>query len=393
MRTVEIVGVFGKGFHTVKNPGGGLDYVVGDQTGGRTFAPGSQVLAGSVTGLPGEAILGGPPPGKKGSSRAGGRFRRPGRRVTPPPSGNQYAFYDSGSVAYAWIYQDATWVSDRGTIASPGGQAYGVILSDEAGAVGVGSLLLDDEPTFRVWDVVGSTTYSRTAPAGWAMRRPVHYGAYLWWPEIEIPDGSSPTVQCRLVKSDCDFTNATVVGTWTSGTLTSNIDDTLLSVWGLALGAAHVWFRYSCSAPLEHAYIEVRLPTDGSAATERASTSDEIEYANPPVYGVCQPPADGSLILTVGLPNVASGIVFRKPDDVTTAPASYWPLAFWGEDETFGASNLNAVGNTLQVCGQLSADTVLRAGIATAPTELAASFTPTNHPSVGQPPEVMFYFD
>lgn len=78
LRPGQIVGAYGKGYSIVVNPGGTQRYIVRNQAGNRTWAPGAQVMIGSFSAMPGEAILGGPPAGNEGGSTFGGRSRRPG---------------------------------------------------------------------------------------------------------------------------------------------------------------------------------------------------------------------------------------------------------------------------------------------------------------------------
>lgn len=215
LRVVEYVGAFGKGFHIVKNPGGGESYIVADQTGGRTFAPGTSILLGSPTGLPGEAVLGGAPAGKKGGRSTTHNPRRRGTAATPT---NQYAFgINSTSELVALLYADGVYVSTRDSIPEPTETVCGIILTDPLAIVGDGSALLSDgTTTHKVWDVDGLTTYSYTAPGGWALKGfPTFYAGAVYWIEYEtgITGHVDGNMNMRLRTADASLASATTVST------------------------------------------------------------------------------------------------------------------------------------------------------------------------------------
>lgn len=325
LRVAEYVAAFGKGFHKVKNPGGGEDYIVADQTGGRTFAPGTSILLGSQTGMPGEAVLGGAPAGKKGGIARTRATRR--RGSTAPAASNQYAFGNDGVDLYAMLYSEGTYVSTRSTLTLPAETVCGVILTDSGLLVGDGSALLSTGATgtsIKVWDVEGATTYSYSVAAGWMLAAwPVYSDGAIYW--LEVEDGTAisghldTTMQIRLCTALTDLTSDSVIRTetlnagdfggtlhwhadsFTQGTFMADSDGAVAYVTAVPHEAGH-------GTPYVSNY-QWRWALSGGAGTYRDASADTY-----------LPGVTSSLFcaaLSAGGFRIAAGEVWGKTDDAT----------------------------------------------------------------------------
>lgn len=391
LRTAEYVGPFGKAFHTVKNSGGGVTYVVADQTGGRTFSTGAAVIVGSETGQPGEAILGGAPAGKKGGVP---RTRIPRRRGSVPTP-NQYAFgADGNGLMLAMLYSDANFLSTRGTTAELTGNACGCILTDSSELVGVGSLLFHGDTTLYVWDVEGTTVYSYAVPSGWKNPTNLYYqNGYLYWVEFEdIPVGGvgtgDSTFDYRLRRSNTDLTSVTTVTTATSPDVTDYgpsyaIYDSDPMPWAFAVDADGA-VLYMGVATNSGAYevpgeigLQARFALSGGAPSVRDWSASELgggTLADGVGLG-------GYHCATIGTTSFAIEALYAKTDDASGAASSLWPSVA----VTRESFNVGTGGSVLQIYGS---QTLLR-GIAsgTLVTNAVEAFdlTPTY-------PFAMYYF-
>lgn len=110
IRAAIYVRPLGSGFHVIRNVCNEQEYVVGDGTGGGTFAPGSVVSVGSFSGNPGEFIVARGPAGFGGASGFAISLGRRGYQTLPPAapalteSGfyRGWAYYCSGSSS-VWL--------------------------------------------------------------------------------------------------------------------------------------------------------------------------------------------------------------------------------------------------------------------------------------------------
>lgn len=211
--TAEMVGPWGKGFDLMKNPGGSQTYIVGNLAGG-TLAPGASGLVGNTSGRPGALQrLGRSPAGKKGPGNAARSARRRGSVTTPA---NQYAFGSDGvGSMLAMLYADGLYVSTRATETEVSGLYTGCITTDSSETVGVGSLLMKDGDTLKVWDVEGSIFYTYTPSAGWLVLTPAYYqNGKLYWIECEdFPDVTTVDFDVRLRRADTDLSNVATITT------------------------------------------------------------------------------------------------------------------------------------------------------------------------------------
>ena len=396
LRVAEYVGAFGKGFHTVKNPGGGDSYIVADQTGGRTFAPGTSILLGSPTGLPGEAVLGGAPAGKKGGRST---TRNPRRRGTVAVGSNQYAFgFDGLGAMVACLYSEGTYVSTRAT-ATQAGDFTGCILTDSSLLVGDGSALLKDSSDLAVWDVENTTVHSYSVPAGWTNPTNLYYqNGFLYWCEIEDISGDT-TFDVRLRKADTDLGNVSTLATYTSPDAVGDYGAPWI-VWfvtarplAFAVDAdAAILYVESQVSDVSNATdwhgLQIRFLLSGSSSFREFDTPelgvDGINLLTPPNDFPCATVGTTSFAIAEPIDTVQS--VLSKVDDASTPAAALW-----------GASDLDSIpvssfhvaldGSTLQV-HSASAEKILR-GVG-APAVVASSILPfDNTPNY---PAAMFYF-
>lgn len=115
VRQVVYVGRLGRVKHMVRNQGSDTIYVVAGPD--KNFDPGSQVLAGSNTGRPGESIISTPPLDRRGASgypeaKFGSSlgFPEPAPICPSYSSGHDYLglWSDETDTLYAWEYRDGT---------------------------------------------------------------------------------------------------------------------------------------------------------------------------------------------------------------------------------------------------------------------------------------------
>lgn len=358
LRAGEMVSPFGKGFFKVKNPGGATEYIVADQTGGRTFAPGSSVVLGSFTGLPGEVVIGGSPPGKKGGSS---RTRSPRRRGTAATPANQYAFgIAADGDLRAMLYADATYVSTLGTSAANGScTVVDCILTDSSLVVGDGSVVLYDSAAeqHKVWDVDGNVTYSYSAPAGWSILSiyPRYYDGAIYWVEYEtgITGHLDATGQIRLRTAATDLTGESTIATATM-TATDEVgfdhfhEPFLHNAAVMVDADGAVVYAYADpevtghgtpSSPLRKQY---RIALSGGATTSRYFDADtypivDVTATNYPTAGS---PAGGFRLFD-------GTNVYSKLDDATNEATILYTPSASGQAASI---NFSPAGTSLQFC-------------------------------------------
>lgn len=393
---------FGKGFHELKTPSG-THYVVGDQTGGRTFAPDTEVMVAIPQGRHNKAVIGGAPLNKKGG---GARTRSVRRRGTVTLDSNQYAFgQDVDSNLVAMLYVDGSYVSTRATIAPFGDSFTGCILSDSSALVGVGSLLMRGTENLYVWDVEGSATYSYAVPSGWVNpTSPYYQNGFLYWCEVEdIPQAGvgvgDATFDYRLRRSATDLTSVTTIATVTSANASSygvpfTAYDAPADPWAFAVDADgaifYVGFRvteivnYEISAWLG---LQVRFPLAGGAPSTRSFTADEFRSG----FGELAPSNGGFACITVGSTSFAiccelgSGhSVLSKTDDASAAAADLWPTTDFNAGVAPASFSVGTGGSVLQVYG--SGYLLRGVSSGTEITNAVEAFDGTNYPTS------MYYF-
>ncbi len=407
LRNGEYVGPFGKGFHTVKNPGGGITYVVADQTGGRTFAAGTSILLASTTGAVGEAVIGGAPAGKKG-----GISRTRNRRITGSLAAypNQYAFgIDGLGNMVALLYEDGVYSSLRATEVEVSGVYTGCILTDSSLVVGVGSLLMHDGSQLKVWDVEGGTFYSYSIPAGWTNASPLYYqNGVLYWAEVEdippadVGSGES-TFDYRLRTAATDLSGVTTITTVTSADASTfgvwqTAYDRVPEPWALAVDAngAVLYLGTVVTETTNHEVIEwhglqARFALAGGAPDTREFSATEFRdtvYTSPQAGGGFYCATLGSDGFAICAEYSDGHSVLAKSDNASTAAVD-----LWGVDDFIASGviprsfNVGTGGSVLQV---YSSDvlTILRGvtgGVVISAAVEAFDATP-NYPSA------MFYF-
>lgn len=393
---------FGKGFHELKTPSG-THYVVGDQTGGRTFAPDTEVMVAIPQGRHNKAVIGGAPLNKKGG---GARNTSRRRRGTVTLESNQYAFgQDADSNLVATLYADGTYVSTRATIAPFGDTFTGCILSDSSALVGVGSLLMRGTGALYVWDAEGAATYSYTVPAGWVNPTPAYYqNGFLYWCEVEdIPQAGvgvgDATFDYRLRRSATDLTSVTTIATVTSADASVygapyTVYDHPPEPWAFAVDAdgAILYLGFIVAETTNYEFttwfgLQARFALSGGAPSTRAWTIDEFRSS----AGETAPGVGGFPCATIGTASFAicgelgeGRAVSSKGDNASTAAANLWPADGLGAVSPV-SMNVGTGGSVVQVYGS---QTILR-GVAagTEITNAVEAFDDTpNYPTV------MFYF-
>jgi hypothetical protein len=355
LRHVEMVGPFGKDFFLVKNPGSSQGYVVANQTGGRTFKPGSAVILGSETGMPGEFVLGGAPAGKKGGVPT--VKRRIPRGISQ--EANQFAFGDDGVDMWAMLYNDGTYISTRATIASVNGQYTGCILEDASELLGIGSLLMQDEDTLKVWDVESAAFYTYTTPVGWSIPTHLHYyGGFLYWCEVEdIPQASigvgDPTFDIRLRRANTDLTGATTLQTVTSADASDfGLPFTTYvrpaDVWTFAVDAdgAVLYLGYEVTEIVNYEFkewhgLQVRFGLGGGNASREwmigeLDGSDEV-----PITFFAATVGES---FRFGSYQPGTHTVLAKADNATTAATDAWSTGLFDSGSSIQSLNANASG-------------------------------------------------
>lgn len=432
LRTVEVVGVWGKGFFRVKNPGGGIEYIVANETM-RTFAPGAQVLAGSHSGMPGEVVFGGPPPGKQGSS--GGRGRRPAQQGVVQT--NQYAFFNDGGNLMAWFYLDATYIADYGsTSLSDVAEIHSCILSDSEGKVGPGTALANEVGdlsgtmggiiSLYACDILNGTTHTYNAPSGWHCSQHFYKDGYLWWAEYEhfytgdeIP---AETIDLRLRRSRCDFTDVTTIATWVAPTLAyydhtpphlngfnyTHWDSDFCRIALCSTGAivfGNPWISDYQDMWVSNGLWRILIAYDGGEMTPASGQ----QHGDPPDGDI---PANATDDMLFSGPMASNGsavgayffndgngdqikIVSQTGNSAVEA-TQLWPFLY---DGTSAPSGISASGGLIQVQiydSGLGAYNYHRDSAVEAPTGETAAvvFTPVAHPVLGPTylPGVMFYY-
>ncbi len=397
---------FGKGFHNLKTASGTV-YTVADQTGGRTFAPETQVMVAAPDGQIFRAVLGGAPAGKKG-----GVSRSRSRRSSGSVGGdaNQYAFgVDGLGNMLALLYSDGVYLSTRATEVEVSGVYTGCILTDSSLVVGVGSLLLHDGSQLKVWDVEGGTFYSYSIPSGWTNASPLYYqNGVLYWAEVEdIPTGAigsgDATFDYRLRTAATDLSGVTTVTTVTSAAASSygapyTIYDLPPEPWAFAVDAngAILYLGVSVNEIVNHEVLgwfglQARFALAGGAPDTRAFVATEFRDS-----ATTSPQAGGGFYCaTIGSEGFAicaeyndGHSVLAKSDNASTAAVD-----LWGVDDFIASGaiprsfNVGTGGSVLQV---YSSDvvTILRGvtgGVVISAAVEAFDATP-NYPSA------MFYF-
>ena len=358
LRSAEYVAPFGRGFHKVKNPGGATEFIVADQTGGRTFSPGSAVLLGSETGFPGEAILGGAPAGKKGGTS---RTRSPRRRGVPTVEANQYAFGLADGTTWAMLYSDGVYLSTRGGSALVTGTPTGCILSDSSTVVADGTLVARNGDTLETYDVEAGTVYSYTTSVGWLALTPAYYqNGKLYWIECEdFPNLTTVDFDLRLRKSDTDLTNVVTVRTvnLTIADAQTALGGSVIEYFqydgtddsrsaGIAADADGAVVYFQCRPQdgngerTDHYRLQFRFPLTGDAPSSRAW--DDPETTDLMAVTL----ASGAFIL--GYPNATTPDLYYKADNATDAATIWWPtgsLSSYG----IGALSIGTGGAVIQV--------------------------------------------
>ena len=351
LSTGEMVAPFGKGFFEVKIPGGDATFIVADQTGGRSFAPGATVLLASRSGAPGQAVLGGAPAGKKGGRSTSRTTRRRGTAATDAAA-NQYAFGFDASGMVASLYSDGTYLSTRGSIAAPGVAFFtGCIVTDESLVVGDGSALLKDGDTLYVWDVDGAATHSYSVPAGWIYATQLYYqNGFLYWCEMEDVTAQT-TFDIRLRKADTDLANVSTLSTYTSPDASADYGGPpwlswQVQAWPMAFAVdddgailyveSTIWDEADAS---EWHGLQVRFALSGANAFREFDTPelgvDGINLLLPVEPFPC---ATLATTFAIAEPIAATQSVLSKDDDSGTAAQNLW-----------GASDLD--GNTVSAFG------------------------------------------
>lgn len=410
LRNGEYVGPFGKGFHTVKNPGGGITYVVADQTGGRTFAAGTSILLASTTGAVGEAVIGGAPAGKKG-----GISRTRNRRITGSLAAypNQYAFgIDGLGNMVALLYEDGVYSSLRATEVEVSGVYTGCILTDSSLVVGVGSLLMHDGSTLRVWDVEGAVFYSYTAPSGWTNpTAPYYQNGALYWVEFEditpaaIGSGEA-TFDYRLRTAATDLSGVSTIATVTSAAASSyGAPFTAYDVPPLPFAfavdedGAILYFGFYVTETTNHEIIEwhglrARFAVAGGAPATQAWVITEFRTG----ASTGEPLAGGFPCATIGTTSFAictdsgSGYsVLAKADNESADSTNLWPADNFDGGIYPLSLNVGTGGSVLQVCygADLFAATGLMRGVASGTVIVSAIDAFDGGTSY---PTAMFYF-
>lgn len=393
--TAPMSSPFGKGFHELKSPAG-TRYLVADQTGGRTFAPDTEVMVAVPQGLHNKAVLGGAPANKKGGAT---RTRSSRRRGTVVLDANQYAFgVDGLGSMLAMLYSDGTYVSTRATETEVGGSHTGCILTDSSLLVGDGSLLLKDGDTLKVWDVEGAIFYTYSVPGGWLGSSPPYYqNGFLYWCEIEDVVGET-TFDVRLRKSDTDFGNVSTLSTFTSPDAVADYGVPWLS-WRQE---AQI-LAFAVDADGAICYTENRV-TDEADANEwhglqirfLLSGSNSFREFTTPELGV-----DGTNLLggnplpcvTIGTTSFAiaqpiDGVqsVLSKADDASTPAANLWGASDL-DSTVVSALSVGTGGSVVQVHSTASGNLLRGVGSGTVITSAIDAFD-----AVPNYPTAMFYF-
>lgn len=350
----EMVSPFGKGFFSVKVPGVDTPFIVADQTGGRSFAPGTSVMLASYRGRPGQAVIGGAPAGKKGGVSSARNTRRRGTAAADQAA-NQYAFGFSGSDMVAALYYDGTYLSTRASYAAPGTAWFtGCIVVDSSVVVGDGSALMRDGDTLYVWDVDGAATYSYSVPAGWTNATQLYYqNGFLYWCEIE--DVSNPaTFDVRLRRADTDLANVSTLSTYTSPDASVDYGGLPWLSWytdsfpilplAFAVDAdaailyvdGKIWDEVEAQ---EWHGLQIRFLLSG-ATSYRAFDTPElgVDGVNPLIPLADFPCATLATTFAIAEPITSTQSVLSKDDDASTTAANLW-----------GASDLD--GNTVSAFG------------------------------------------
>lgn len=397
--TAPMSSPFGKGFHELKSPAG-TRYLVADQTGGRTFAPDTEVMVAVPQGLHNKAVLGGAPSNKKGGTA---RTRSSRRRGTVVLGANQYAFgIDGLGNMVATLYSDGTYVSTRATEVEVAGSYTGCILTDSSAVVGDGSLLMRGASGLYVWDVEGAATYSYSAPGGWLiLTAPYYQNGLLYWVECEdFPDLTTVDFDVRLRSAATDLTGASTI-------TTTNL--TIAAAQSDLGGSVIEYFEYSGGVPDVGAGILV--DEDGAVVyffcRPQDGNGERTDYWNlqfrfalsggAPSYRLWSAPEGTEFSgVTIGVTSFAFFIsradlgyipaVMSKADNSSAAAADYWDTSTL---ETSGASSISigTGGSVIQIHSSAASGYLIR-GVAsgTVITSSIEAFDGTNYPTA------MYYF-
>lgn len=298
----------GRGGAMVSNPGSGERYYVSNPMG-QTFKPGATVPAGSYSGGPIEFLLVGPPAGPKGAS-LGGSVRRGSYRtgVAPPVDTPNFIAVAWAGIdnAIACYYLDGTYLSTIATsseftvfssstsVALVGGR-YVVALSDRG----------TEDGYIRSWDLQTGTVSSYQVPTGYIVDwTPAESGGFLYWVEAESDVRNEyPNFKqyFRLVKSDLDLANSSVVSTIEASVV--------LGVNGHGYGpglaalnsTAMVGFGiFSNQDGMFDQRVNYRFPLSGGAATTSYTSTPGNELRDDCLYGRGVPDSTGKSVLYSG---------------------------------------------------------------------------------------------
>ena len=388
----EIVNSFGTQFFSVTVPGNATPFIVANQTGGRSFAPGSKVILASFRGKPGQAVLGGAPAGKKGGTSTTRNTRRRGTAAADAAA-NQYAFgYDGLGSSVASLYNDGTYISTRGTTASEH-TVTGIILTDSSLLVGDGSALMRTGDTLYVWDVEGAATYSYAVPAGWVGATQLYYqNGFLYWCEMESVTGQT-TFDVRLRKADTDLGNVSTLSTYTSPDAVTDygVPWTQWQTQAVALAFAvdaDAAILYVESVVWDEADandwhgLQIRFLLSGANAFREFDTPElGVDGLNPLAPAADFPCATGSAAFVICEPIDGVQSVLSKDDDASTTATGLWnPTDLDGI--TVSAFNVGTLGSILQVHSAVSGLILRGGGSGTIITSSIDAFDATpNYPS------------
>lgn len=317
----------------VSNPGSTESYYVANPSG-RTYKPGTAVPAGSYSGGQKDFILAGPPAGPK---KQGGVGRRKYRAGVSTPNFIGVAWNES-SDAVAYYYIDGAPLSQIAQTTEVSGYSVGstsVALAGGRYVIVLGARGTEDAYIYS-WDLQTNTVYSYQIPTGYIVEwTPAESGGSLYWVESE-PDvrNEYPNFKqyFRLVKSDLDLSNSSVVSTVEASVV--------LGVNGHGYGpglaalnsTAMVGFGiFSDQDGLFSHRVNFRFPLNGGAATTSHTWAPGDDLRDDCLYGRGVPDSTGKSVLYSGA--VASGGTYdvtamrSVADTLSLTTADLWPTS------------------------------------------------------------------
>lgn len=334
IRGVKFAFPYGAGGAIVTNLSGGQAYYVANPTG-KTFKEGTVVPAGSYSGAQKDFLITGPPAAR--AAGVGGVRRkvyRSGAAPTPnfigvawsaPEDAVAYYYVDGEPLSQIAQTTELLLYSSSTSVALAGGR-YVIVL----GARGT------EDAYIYSWDLQTNTVYSYQIPTGYIVEwTPAESGGSLYWVESE-PDvrNEYPNFKqyFRLVKSDLDLSNSSVVSTVEASVV--------LGVNGHGYGpglaalnsTAMVGFGiFSDQDGLFSHRVNFRFPLNGAAATTSNIWTPGSDLRADALYGRGVPDSTGKSVLYsgAGAPGGTYDATAMRSvaDTLSLTTADLWPIS------------------------------------------------------------------